>query len=48
MAENEPDYISSVCPIAGRRIQQGIDAKGPSNARKAHPLTLMRIAYGLD
>jgi len=50
MADTEPDYISSDCPIAGRRIQQGIDAKGPdpSHARKAHPLTLLRIAYGLD
>ncbi len=48
MAEPEPDYVSSDCPIAGRRIQQGIAAKGPSNARKAHPLTLLRIAYGLD
>jgi Fe-S oxidoreductase len=48
MAESEPDYISSDCPIAARRIQQGIDAKGPSSARKEHPLTLLRIAYGLD
>ena len=48
MADTEPDYISSDCPIAGRRIQQGIEAKGPSSARKAHPLTLLRIAYGLD
>jgi glycerol-3-phosphate dehydrogenase subunit C len=48
MAETEPDYISSDCPIAGRRIRQGIDAKGPAGARKEHPLTLLRIAYGLD
>ena len=49
MAEAEPDYVSSDCPIAGRRIQQGIDATGePSRARKEHPLTLLRIAYGLD
>ena len=49
MAESEPDYISSDCPIAGRRIQQGIEANdGSSHPRKAHPLTLLRIAYGLD
>jgi glycerol-3-phosphate dehydrogenase subunit C len=41
----EPAYISSDCPIAGRHIQQGIgaDRKG----EKQHPITLLRIAYGL-
>jgi glycerol-3-phosphate dehydrogenase subunit C len=49
MAEDDPDYISSDCPIAGRRIQQGIEEKsGASRARKAHPLTLLRMAYGID
>ena len=48
MGETDPDYISSDCPIAGRRILQGIEDKGgPSRARKEHPLTLLRIAYGL-
>jgi glycerol-3-phosphate dehydrogenase subunit C len=45
MAGTSPDYISSDCPIAGRHIQQGIGAQG--QARKDHPLTLIRIAYGL-
>ena len=45
MAGTSPDYISSDCPIAGRHIQQGIGAE--SQARKEHPLTLIRIAYGL-
>jgi glycerol-3-phosphate dehydrogenase subunit C len=45
MAGTSPDYISSDCPIAGRHIQQGIEAGG--QARKDHPLTLLRIAYGL-
>ena len=27
MAEADPDYVSSDCPIAGRRIEQGIDAQ---------------------
>jgi glycerol-3-phosphate dehydrogenase subunit C len=45
MAGAAPDYISSDCPIAGRHIQQGIGSDG--EARKEHPLTLIRIAYGL-
>jgi glycerol-3-phosphate dehydrogenase subunit C len=44
MAGNEPDYISSDCPIAGRHIEQGMGATG---ARRAHPLSLLRIAYGI-
>jgi Fe-S oxidoreductase len=44
MAATDPDYISSDCPIAGRHIEQGM---GGSRARKEHPLTLLRIAYGL-
>ncbi len=49
MNEDEPDYVSSDCPIASRRIMQGIEDKsGPSGARREHPLTLLRIAYGLE
>ena len=49
MAEFEADYISSDCPIAGRRIEQGIVQAGAGHrARKAHPLTLLCIAYGLE
>ncbi len=49
MGEDDPDYISSDCPIAGRRIEQGIEEKqGGLRARRAHPLTLLRIAYGLE
>ncbi len=44
MAATDPDYISSDCPIAGRHIQQGM---GETRAKKEHPLTLLRIAYGL-
>ena len=52
MAQDAPDYVSSDCPIAGRAIMQGIDeaARHDADARHpatAHPLTLMRIAYGL-
>jgi Fe-S oxidoreductase len=44
MAESDPDYISSDCAIAGRHIYQGM---GKSVGVKQHPLTLLRIAYGL-
>jgi Fe-S oxidoreductase len=44
MAASDPDYISSDCAIAGRHIEQGM---GETRARREHPLTLMRIAYGL-
>lgn len=44
MAAGDPDYVSSDCAIAGRHIMQGI---GENTAQKQHPLTLIRIAYGL-
>jgi Fe-S oxidoreductase len=44
VVEFDPDYISSDCAIAGRHIYQGI---GKSVGVKQHPLTLLRIAYGL-
>ncbi len=52
MGEAAPDYVSSDCPIAGRTIMQGLEeaaarSGGAVHARKAHPLTLLRIAYGL-
>jgi Fe-S oxidoreductase len=46
MAEPGPDYVSSDCPIAGRHILQGM-GEGAGNAQKAHPLTLLRKAYGI-
>ena len=46
MAAPAPDYVSSDCPIAGRHILQGMGADG-GKAAKAHPLTLLRKAYGL-
>jgi Fe-S oxidoreductase len=44
MAQTEPDYISSDCPIAARHIEQGI---GKSKAQKTHPLSLLRKAYSI-
>ena len=48
MAAAAPDFVSSDCPIAGRRIVQGIAEGGERAGRKEHPITLVRIAYGLD
>jgi len=49
MAGTEPDYVSSDCAIAGRHIKQGIADSGldRGNAERSHPLTLIRMAYGL-
>jgi Fe-S oxidoreductase len=49
MAEPDPDYVSSDCPIAGRAILHGIEQaqQAPPRATRAHPLTLLRIAYGI-
>ena len=44
MGSTDPDYISSDCAIAARHIQQGM---GGHRAAKEHPLTLLRMAYGL-
>ena len=46
MAEPGPDYVSSDCPIAGRHILQGM-GDGAGKAEKAHPLSLLRKAYGI-
>ena len=58
MAQVQPDYISSDCQLAGHHIQQGLDelsGSGPAQAavpvrrpELAHPITLLRMAYGLE
>ncbi|MBZ0250081.1 MAG: Fe-S oxidoreductase [Burkholderiales bacterium] len=46
MAEPQPDWISSDCQLGGRHIEQGMgDTKGHAQLR--HPITLLRMAYGL-
>jgi glycerol-3-phosphate dehydrogenase subunit C len=46
IAEFQPDYFSSDCQLAGHHIEQGLgDTKG--KAQLKHPLTLLRMAYGL-
>jgi len=46
LAAAEPDYVSSDCPIAGRHLMQGMGEE-KKQAEKAHPLTLLREAYGI-
>jgi len=46
LAAAEPDYVSSDCPIAGRHLMQGMGEER-RNAEKAHPLALLRKAYGI-
>jgi len=48
MAKDEPDYISSDCQLAGHHIAQGMAQQGAPQTKLAHPLSLVRIAYGLN
>ncbi len=47
MAKDEPDVISSDCPMAGHHIAQGMREGGATAKALAHPLSLVRKAYGL-
>ena len=52
MAAAKPDYISSDCQLAGHHIAQGMgqfaqEALAGKTPTIAHPLTLLRIAYGI-
>ncbi len=48
MAKDEPDVIASDCALAGHHIAQGMEAAGTPAKALAHPLTLLRRAYGLE
>ena len=48
MGKDEPDYISSDCALAGHHIAQGMAQAALPAAKLAHPLSLVRIAYGLE
>jgi Fe-S oxidoreductase len=48
MAKDEPDWIASDCALAGHHIAQGMRQAGTPAKALAHPLTLMRTAYGLE
>lgn len=52
MANNAPDYMSSDCQLAGHHLEQIINENNLNEDKKpaqlAHPLSLARIAYGID
>lgn len=47
MAKDEPDVISSDCALAGHHIAQGMSIAGTPAKALQHPLSLVRLAYGL-
>jgi Fe-S oxidoreductase len=42
-----PDYISSDCPLGGHHIDQGFERNALGDPPLKHPITLLRMAYGL-
>ena len=48
MAKDDPDWISSDCALAGHHIAQGMEQAGKPAKALSHPLSLVRLAYGLD
>jgi glycerol-3-phosphate dehydrogenase subunit C len=48
MARNDPDFISSDCALAGHHIAQGMQQAGTPARALQHPLSLVRLAYGLE
>ena len=48
MGKDEPDWISSDCALAGHHIAQGMAQAALPAAKLAHPLSLVRHAYGLE
>lgn len=52
MAEQAPDYLSTDCQLTGRQIAWGIEIldlvqTSDKKPELAHPLTLLRMSYGL-
>ena len=47
MADAEPDFVSSDCPLGGHHIAQGLSEQHGKSPPLAHPLSLLRKAYGV-
>jgi len=48
IAEFAPDFFASDCQMAGHHINEGLErSEGKGKAQGRHPLTLLRMAYGL-
>jgi len=43
-----PDFISSDCPLGGHHIEQGFEVNALGAPQLEHPITLVRMAYGLE
>lgn len=43
--DGTPDWVASDCQLAGHHIAQGM--KGAADGKLAHPISLLRAAYGL-
>ena len=48
IAKDEPDFISSDCAPAGHHIAQGMAQAATSAKALQHPLSLVRMAYGIE
>jgi Fe-S oxidoreductase len=43
-----PDFFASDCQMAGHHIEEGLDrSESKGKAERKHPITLLRMAYGL-
>ena len=48
IAEFKPDFFASDCQLAAHHLEEGLErAGGKGAAELRHPLTLLRMAYGL-
>jgi len=48
MGASAPDFVSSDCALAGHHIVQGMAENAVPAAPLRHPLSLVRLAYGLE
>jgi Fe-S oxidoreductase len=48
MAKDGPDVIGSDCPMAGHHIAQGMEQAGTPAKAVLHPISMVRMAYGLE
>ena len=48
--QGAPDWVASDCQLGGHHVAQGMTIAGNADAEKklAHPITLLRIAYGMS
>ena len=48
IADFKPDWFTSDCMLAGHHLEQGLDQiEGKAHSQLRHPITLLRMAYGL-